>query len=150
MLIPMDRVNNFYVDSAQDGGAQDGGAQVGGAQVGDKAPRVASRESIFLGAQLVFPGSTQPAPVRVRNISPGGMMVDFSANIPVGEQVVADIKGIGPVYGKIAWIANGKIGIAFDREINPQQARVKVSDGTSLPAYYNYKPTERRPGLAIR
>jgi PilZ domain len=113
-------------------------------------PRHAARESIFLGAQLIFPHSAQPLSVRVRNISPGGMMVDHAANVPVGEQVVADIKGVGPVYGKVAWVANGRIGIAFDREIDPQQARVKVGDGKPVDSYQVYKPTERRPGLAIR
>jgi hypothetical protein len=115
-----------------------------------QADRSDPRASIFLGAQLVFRGAMQPTGVRVRNISPGGMMVDFCGRIPVGEEVVADVKGIGPVFGKIAWVANGKIGIAFDREIDPQAARVKIGDVNPAPLYKPYVSTERRPGLAIR
>jgi hypothetical protein len=113
-------------------------------------PRNAGRSSIFLGAQLVFPHSTQPASVRVRNISPGGMMVDFAVNVPIGEKVVADIKGVGPVYGKVVWVANGRIGIAFDREIDPQQTRVKPVEGAPVPNYFSYNVKGRRPGLAVR
>ncbi len=120
-----------------------------GAEAGPLA-RDKTRESIFLGAQLIFPHSIQPMGARVRNISPGGMMVDFSASVVIDEKVVADIKGIGPVAGKVAWAANGRIGIAFEREIDPRMARVKVSEGAPVTNYHNYRPTERRPGLAIR
>ena len=65
--------------------------------------RHATRESIFLAAQLRIPPERVAVSARVRNISPGGMMVDFAAAATVGEPLIVEIKGVGPVAGKVAF-----------------------------------------------
>ncbi len=84
------------------------------------------RESIFFAASLLFSRTGEEVSARVRNISSGGMMVDCSVKSNIGDEVVADIKNIGKVTGRVAWSVLPRMGIAFDREIDPTKARLKV------------------------
>ncbi len=88
--------------------------------------RQKNRESIFLGANLLFKRTGEEVAVRVRNISAGGMMVDCTLGANIGDEVEADIKNVGRVLGHVAWSVSPRIGIAFEREINPARARLKV------------------------
>ncbi len=84
------------------------------------------RESIFFGASVLFKTTGEELPVRVRNISPGGMMIDCTLSAVIGDEIVADIKNVGKVSGRVAWAVASRMGIAFDREIDPGRARLKV------------------------
>jgi hypothetical protein len=88
--------------------------------------RQKSRESIFFGANLLIKRTGEEMPVRVRNISPGGMMIDCTLGANIGDEVVADIKNIGKIIGRVAWSVAPRMGIAFDHEIDPTWARLKV------------------------
>ncbi len=114
-------------------------------------PRGMARESIFLSANLKFEGVPTETAARVRNISAGGMMVDCSVAFAIGHQVVATIKNIGKVEGHVAWSVAPRMGIAFEKEIDPKKVRVQVG-GTVIDNSYTMKNPyhERRPGLAIR
>jgi hypothetical protein len=92
----------------------------------DTANRNGARESIFFGATLTFPSTDEKLAVRVRNISSGGMMVDCTLGGAIGDVVIADIKNVGKVKGRIAWTVPPRMGIAFDHSINASLARVKV------------------------
>ena len=109
-----------------------------------------SRESIFLGAQIVIEGVRAPVSARVRNISPGGMMVDAQKIYDKGLAVTATIKGIGEVTGRIAWSTSNRCGIAFDEPVDPLLARQPVSSSPPTPGYGKPYLTDRRPGLGIR
>lgn len=112
--------------------------------------REKSRESIFLGAQIVIEGVRAPLSARVRNISPGGMMVDAQKIYAKGLAVTATIKGIGEVTGRIAWSTGNRCGIAFDETVDPLLARQPVSSGTVTTSYNKPLVLDRRPGLAVR
>ena len=112
--------------------------------------REKSRESIFLGAQIVIEGVRLPVSARVRNISPGGMMVDAQKIYDKGLAITATIKGIGEVTGRIAWSTSNRCGIAFDEPVDPLLTRQPVSSGTVTTTYTRPLVLDRRPGLAIR
>ena len=42
-------------------------------------------------------------------------MIDLAGPQPKGMVVVAEMKGIGEVRGRIAWSTENRAGIAFDR-----------------------------------
>lgn len=98
--------------------------------------RAASRDSLFLSATIrraADPGH-EPLPVRVRNLSSVGMMADHNDRCLPGDQVTVVIRGIGAVDGKVAWVKNGRVGVSFDVEVDPKQARKPVgSTGQRLP-----------------
>ncbi len=112
--------------------------------------REKSRESIFLGAQLLYAGAKTPVDTRVRNISSGGMMVDATIPYKKGHRVTATIKGIGEVEGVVAWATENRIGIAFDEPVDPKLTRQQVQGTGTVATYKRPYVPDRRPGLAIR
>ena len=89
--------------------------------------RVSARESIFLAATIRFEGEDAPMPVRIRNISAGGMMIDSAVPRAKGLPLIAELKTIGKVAGTVAWSHDQRMGILFDRPIDPHRARLQVA-----------------------
>jgi hypothetical protein len=65
-------------------------------------------------------------PVRVRNLSSIGMMADHDGRCMEGDEVIVAMRGIGSVKGKVAWVRPGRIGVAFDAEVDPKLARKPI------------------------
>ena len=103
--------------------------------------RGAERDSLFLQAGLILPGSADPVTVRVRNLSPGGMLAEANVKVVQGVAVEVDLRNVGPVAGRVIWVGEGKFGIAFDRQVDPQAVRRQVVSQSDLP------PHLRRTGL---
>ena len=101
-------------------------------------PATRGRDSLFLMAQLRVGGGT-PVAVRVRNLSAGGLMVELPYAVAPEGEVEVEVRGLGWIAGRIAWQIEGRAGIAFDREIDPQRARKAPGDS---------QPTVRRIGAA--
>lgn len=89
--------------------------------------RGGARDSLLLSAQLKLSTLATPVTVRIRNLSAGGMMAEFAGRADVGDAVDVDVRGIGWVTGRIAWVAEGRVGIALDRDIDPLRARKPVA-----------------------
>ena len=103
--------------------------------------RSADRDSLFLQAGLIVPGCADPVIVRVRNLSPGGMLAEAKVKVAQGAAVEIDLRNVGPVVGRVIWVGEGKFGIAFDRPVDPQAVRRQVVSQSDLP------PHLRRTGL---
>jgi len=101
-----------------------------------------ARDSLFLMADMRVPNSTDVIQVRVRNLSAGGLMAEFPSGLDQGTEVEFDVRGIGCVPGRVAWSAAGRIGVAFDRQIDPMMARKPVGMGGKTPVFV--KPIFRR------
>lgn len=97
--------------------------------------RSEARDSLFLMADFRVAGSSDVIQVRVRNLSAGGLMAEFATGLELGLRVEFDVRGIGWVPGKVAWSAAGRVGIAFDRQIDPMLARKPVGHGGKTPVY---------------
>lgn len=108
-------MDQFSHDPLTDGTAGDATAQ-----------RNDARDSLLLVARFRIEGSTETTQVRVRNLSSGGLMADVPKPIDIGTMVEIEVRGVGWVSGRIAWIAAGRAGVAFDYPIDPQAARKPV------------------------
>ncbi|HWT41336.1 MAG TPA: PilZ domain-containing protein [Sphingopyxis sp.] len=106
--------------------------------------RGADRDSLFLQASLILPGAN-PVTVRVRNLSPGGMLAEASVNVAQGEAVQVDLRNVGPVAGRVIWAGEGKFGIAFDRPVDPQAVRRQVVSPSDLPPHLRRTGLEKGP-----
>ncbi|HEV7313848.1 PilZ domain-containing protein [Sphingopyxis sp.] len=106
--------------------------------------RGADRDSLFLQASLILPGAN-PVTVRVRNLSPGGMLAEASVNVAQGEAVQIDLRNVGPVAGRVIWAGEGKFGIAFDRPVDPQAVRRQVVSPSDLPPHLRRTGLEKGP-----
>ena len=108
------------------------------------------RDSLFLSA-VVQIGSSPSFTTRVRNLSSGGMMIDAATDLTPGTPLMAEMRGIGEVKGRIAWSSPGRAGVAFDEEIDPRLARSgPAGPKTVMPEYLRPDLSTRRSGLAIR
>lgn len=92
------------------------------AALSDRRPRSAPRENTFLTAKLRVEGG-RPISTRVRNVSAGGLMAEYAAPLMAGTPVEVTLRGIGAVTGVVAWSTDGRIGVSFDRPVDPGLAR---------------------------
>jgi hypothetical protein len=121
---PGNHESHLHMDSYSYDPSERNGATQEGDVEGSQRSRV--RDSLFLMAQVRFGDEETVREVRVRNLSEGGLMVDYARVREPGTPVALDLRGIGPVSGKVAWCTEGRIGIALDRPIDPKKARKPV------------------------
>ncbi|MEI4508509.1 PilZ domain-containing protein [Sphingopyxis sp. CCNWLW253] len=107
--------------------------------------RGADRDSLFLQAGLILPGSPDPVTVRVRNLSPGGMLAEANVKVAQGAAVEVNLRNVGPVAGRVIWVGEGKFGIAFDRPVDPQAVRRQVVSESDLPPHLRRTGLEKGP-----
>ena len=94
------------------------------------------RDSLFLMAQISFDGRGESVRGKVRNLSAGGLMAEAPVLTKRGDKVELELRNIGRVTGHVAWVAQGRFGVAFDHPIDPKLARKPVGKTKSeLPSY---------------
>ncbi len=125
-----DDVDHRLVDGVETVAA----AQAQGAGAGPGEQR-RSRDSLLLSASMRIGSATEAHDVRIRNLSEGGMMIEFDRALAVDTAVMLDIRGIGEVAGRIAWCTEGRMGIALDAPIDPKKARKPVGAGATTPTF---------------
>ena len=95
--------------------------------------RQIGRDSLFVLAEVRLDGLEGEHKVRVRNLSAGGMMAEVSLKVQRGQVVWVNVRNIGWIEGSVAWVHEGRFGIAFREEIDPKIARAPVSFGAGAP-----------------
>ena len=105
--------------------------------------RTVDRDSLFLLAQLRVDGDQTVYRVKVRNLSPGGMMAEGDVLVTRGSRVHVDLRNIGWVEGSVAWKQENRFGIAFVDEIDPKMARAPVTGSTSVPVTVISEPLRK-------
>ncbi|MEW4467462.1 PilZ domain-containing protein [Parasphingorhabdus sp. JC815] len=103
--------------------------------------RELERDSLFLHATLRFVEGDDCGEVRIRNLSAGGLMAEAPVVAKRGDKVELELRNIGRITGKVAWVAQGRLGIAFDHMIDPKLVRKPVSQSKYEPPRY-LKPAD--------
>lgn len=88
-----------------------------------------SRDSLFLLAEVQLAGSASEYPVKVRNLSAGGMMAEGTVPVVPGSRLKVHLRNIGWVDGGVAWVQDNRFGIAFDNEIDSVLVRAPADSG---------------------
>jgi methyl-accepting chemotaxis protein len=78
--------------------------------------RAATRRSIRQAAVVTMQG--RRAQTHLVDVSESGVRIEEVPGIRVDEQVYLEWSSGGKARGKIVWVANGQVGIAFDSRIN--------------------------------
>lgn len=116
----------------------------------DHAKRELDRDSLFLKAELRFVDGENCGEVRIRNLSAGGLMAEAPINAKRGDKVQLELRNIGSVTGYVAWVAQGRFGVAFDHPIDPKLARKPVGQSKQELPRYLKAPTTRTLGFNQR
>ena len=103
------------------------------------------RDSMFLSATIRLLSGGEIWSLRVRNISAGGLMAECPGPLKRGDKVELELRGVGLQRATVAWTAQDRIGVAFEKPINPMLARKPVGQGRApaVPA----APDVKRPRL---
>lgn len=110
----------------------------------DTDQRHLSRDSLFVMAGLRVAGQLREHRIKVRNLSPGGLMAEGTMRIARGTAVAVEVRNIGWVDGTVAWVQDNRFGVAFDKDIDPLEARGNTPSG--LPADFE----ARRPTAVLK
>ena len=78
-----------------------------------------SRQDVSLHGAFGGAGRS-PILARIRNLSAGGLMADLPYPVDPGDRIHVLLRGVGDVNGRVAWTGEGRIGMTFDRAIDPQ------------------------------
>lgn len=89
--------------------------------------RTISRDSLFMMASVRFAGSDAEYRIKVRNLSSGGMMAEGDVRVERGARLEVNLRNIGWVAATVAWVQDGRWGLAFAGEIDPMLARASVT-----------------------
>ena len=54
-------------------------------------------------------------PVRLRNVSSGGALVDVAVDYPLGAEVMLDLGGAGQFFANVQWVCGDQAGLKFAR-----------------------------------
>jgi hypothetical protein len=93
------------------------------------------RDSLFMSAKLRIGDAPAVHEVRVRNLSTGGLMIEFARSIDQGAEVTLEMNGLGELSGRVAWCTRGRAGIALDAPVDPKRARKPIGTGRGTPEY---------------
>lgn len=86
--------------------------------------RQIARDSLFVMADMRLEGVDGEHRIKVRNLSPGGMMGEGSVRVSRGDKVWVNVRNSGWTEGMIAWIQENRFGVAFQEEIDAKAARL--------------------------
>ena len=104
--------------------------------VADIDHRQVGRDSLFLMADLRIEGQAGDHRVKVRNLSARGMMAEGTVRVISGVGVEVNLRSIGWVPGRVAWIQDNRFGIAFLDEVDPREVRApQAAAGEHTPRY---------------
>lgn len=93
------------------------------ADFADMSARATARDSLFMLSDISVAGWPAPVSARVRNLSAGGMLIESAHHFAEGMVLEATLPNLGRVSGRCIWSGDGRFGIAFDHEIDPQAVR---------------------------
>ena len=99
----------------------------------DQAPRPENRREGDRHMTLYRVGSITIADRRelclIKNISAGGMMIRAYCAIPEGTALSIELKSGQPVTGKVSWVKENNVGVAFDQSIDVIDILSASADG---------------------
>lgn len=114
-----------------------------------RGQRSTNRSSLFLLGKMGVDGGVSSEAIRIRNLSPTGLMAEAPTMLAVGTAVFVEMKNMPTVKGKVVWATDGRMGIAFNAEIDPAKVRQPVGKGEDPRPDFLKVPLSRRPGLKI-
>jgi len=114
-----------------------------------RGQRSTNRSSLFLLGKMGVDGGVSSEPIRIRNLSPTGLMAEAPTILAVGTAVIVEMKNLPMTKGKVVWATDGRMGIAFNAEIDPSKVRQSVGKGEDPTPDFLKVPPSRRPSLKM-
>ena len=107
--------------------------------------RRARRSHVLMSASIEVGGSMLP--VKLRNLSPDGALVEGGELPAVDSRVIFRKKEL-KLSGRVAWVADGRAGVAFDAKLDPEAVLRHVPTTKPLPKLDFRRPRIRAGELS--
>jgi len=107
------------------------------------------RQGILKVASIQWNGMT--IPVRVRNISTGGALLESGRTLPPESQIQLDLPGCGHLGAQVRWCDNKRMGVQFEQEFDLRllaPGKAVAGFGAKLAGYAGTKFAEGAVGKA--
>ena len=114
--------------------------------MGETSQRQIARDSLFVLADLRIDGVEGEQRIRVRNLSVGGMMAECPTPVQRGQLVWTNLRNVGWIEGSVAWVQDGRFGVAFREEIDPLVVRAPLGIGETTPRFVRPPLSGGEPG----
>lgn len=88
----------------------------------DDEHRQIARDTLFVLTQLRVDGLEGEHRIRVRNLSPRGLMAEGAIEVQRDQAVWILLGDNGWVEGSVAWVQESRFGVAFREDIDPSTA----------------------------
>jgi hypothetical protein len=98
------------------------------------------RDSLLMSARCRIDENGSEITVKLRNISAQGVMAEGIGAPAKGSKVSLELRNLGWIEGRVAWVQDQRFGILFAQEIDPARVRQPVTEPAAAPA-----STPRRP-----
>lgn len=85
-----------------------------------------TREEVHFHARA-FDGDGQPVTLLVVNLSQHGLMARCNEDHSVGERMRIMLPQLGTVASEVRWALGGRVGIQFDRALEPASYYILLS-----------------------
>lgn len=96
-------------------------------------PERAIRHSLIWFGHIHFDHDSWP--VRVRNISPTGAMLESRKQFEPGSSILLDLDAGGTVFATVKWCKGGQIGVKFDGQFDLKRLLAANAAPVSMPSY---------------
>ena len=93
--------------------------------------RKEGRENLVLLAEMRVEHDPNVHPIKVRNLSPSGMMGESALRMVRGSRLTVELPQVGPVSGSVAWVQDERFGVAFDEAMDWRL--IPVPGGNEVP-----------------
>jgi hypothetical protein len=103
------------------------------------------RDSLFMLAWIRLADQEEKLRIRVRNLSPRGMLAECPVHTQCGERLMIDLRNVGWVGGTVSWVMENRFGVVFDREIECRAVRQPVTAGDDVPEMCVRRPLAGEP-----
>lgn len=114
---------------------------------GKASRRTEPRHPLIWGGEIHFDHTTRP--VRLRNISATGAMVEIVETLPVGAQLHLDLGEAGALFASVSWARGDQAGLQFDGRFDLMRlasVRPQVAPGRwTKPDYLRDESTDTSP-----
>lgn len=77
-----------------------------------KSNRSTERHPLIWSGEIHY--DYESTPVRLRNISESGALVDCLKSIPAGAELLLDLGGAGQLFATVSWARGNQLGLRFD------------------------------------
>ncbi|MCJ8191878.1 hypothetical protein [Sphingomicrobium aestuariivivum] len=102
----------------------------------ERMPRAARRHPLIWSGHVHYDHDTHP--VRLRNISESGALIESRTVFPRGVGLLLDLDAAGTIFAHVSWSRGGQAGLCFEEPFNVTklaESKPQLASGWESPAY---------------